>query len=41
MYSNIDKNREVFKVKRVILIVMDSLGVGEMPDAKNYKDNGK
>lgn len=40
MYSNIDKNREVFKVKRVILIVMDSLGVGEMPDAENYGDSG-
>ena len=27
-------------MKRVILIVMDSLGVGEMPDAENYGDSG-
>ncbi len=27
-------------MKRVILIVMDSLGVGAMPDAEQYKDEG-
>ena len=25
-------------MKRAILIVLDSLGVGELPDAKNYGD---
>ena len=28
------------KFKRVFLIVMDSLGVGEMPDAKKFNDEG-
>ena len=27
-------------MKRAILIVLDSLGVGELPDAKNYGDEG-
>ncbi len=27
-------------VKRVVLIVLDSVGVGELPDAKNYGDEG-
>jgi phosphopentomutase len=26
--------------KRVFLIVLDSLGVGELPDAKNFGDEG-
>lgn len=28
------------KYKRVFLVVLDSLGVGEMPDAKEYNDEG-
>ena len=28
------------KYKRIFLIVLDSLGVGEMPDAKDFKDEG-
>ncbi|GHU62537.1 phosphopentomutase [Clostridia bacterium] len=28
------------KFKRIFLIVLDSLGIGEMPDAKNYGDVG-
>ena len=28
------------KFKRIFLIIMDSLGVGEAPDANNYNDNG-
>lgn len=27
-------------VKRVILIVLDSVGIGELPDAANYRDEG-
>lgn len=27
-------------MKRIILIVMDSVGIGELPDAINYKDTG-
>ena len=26
--------------ERVFLIVLDSVGIGEMPDAKNYGDEG-
>ena len=28
------------KVKRVFLIVLDSFGIGEMPDAEKYGDKG-
>ena len=28
------------KSERVFLIVLDSVGIGEMPDAKNYGDEG-
>lgn len=28
------------KINRVILIVLDSVGIGELPDAKEYKDQG-
>ena len=28
------------KFKRIFLIIMNSLGVGEAPDANNYNDNG-
>ena len=28
------------KYKRIFVIVMDSLGVGEMPDAKDFHDEG-
>lgn len=28
------------KFKRIFVIIMDSLGVGEAPDANNYNDNG-
>lgn len=27
-------------INRVITIVLDGFGVGELPDAKNYKDEG-
>jgi len=27
-------------IKRVFLIVLDSVGIGELPDAKNYQDEG-
>lgn len=27
-------------IKRVITIVLDGFGIGELPDAKNYKDEG-
>ena len=27
-------------MKRVFLIVLDSVGIGEMPDAADYKDEG-
>ena len=27
-------------IKRVITIVLDGFGVGELPDSKNYKDEG-
>ena len=27
-------------MKRVFLIVLDSVGIGEMPDADNYGDKG-
>lgn len=32
--------RGVFILKRVFLIVLDSVGIGEMPDAENYGDKG-
>ena len=28
------------KFKRIFLIILDSLGVGEAPDANNYNDSG-
>ena len=28
------------KIKRATIIVLDSLGVGELPDAENYGDKG-
>jgi phosphopentomutase len=31
---------EIFMSRRVILVVLDSVGIGEMPDAKNYNDEG-
>ena len=27
-------------MKRVFVIVLDSFGIGELPDAANYKDSG-
>lgn len=30
----------IYEVKRVFLIVLDSVGIGEMPDAANYGDEG-
>lgn len=42
MFTNIDSNidRKRDNVKRVFLIVLDSVGIGEMPDAAEYKDVG-
>ena len=31
---------ETFNMKRVFLIVLDSVGIGEMPDAADYGDAG-
>lgn len=28
------------KINRIILLILDSLGIGELPDAKEYKDEG-
>ncbi len=28
------------KINRIILLILDSLGIGELPDAKEYKDQG-
>ena len=33
-------NQEVPLWKRVFVIVLDSFGIGELPDAANYKDSG-
>ena len=30
----------VKRMKRIFLIVLDSVGIGEMPDAANYGDEG-
>ena len=27
-------------MKRVFLVVLDSVGIGELPDAKDYNDEG-
>lgn len=36
-----DKMEETFpKIKRVVLIVLDSVGIGELPDAEEYGDLG-
>ena len=32
--------RQVHKYKRVFVIVVDSMGIGEMPDAEEYEDKG-
>ena len=34
------KKSEFMKFKRVFLMILDSLGVGEAKDASNYDDNG-
>ena len=36
--KNADKEER--QMKRVFLIVLDSFGIGEMPDAANYGDKG-
>ena len=28
------------KYKRVFLVILDSVGIGELPDAKDYGDEG-
>jgi phosphopentomutase len=35
-----NKRKEKLMKRRVILIVLDSVGVGELPDAKDYFDEG-
>ena len=35
-----DRENEVLQMKRVFLIVLDSVGIGEMPDAADYHDEG-
>ena len=41
MYAFLNTNeREDKFMKRVILIVMDSVGIGELPDAKDFGDVG-
>lgn len=38
--SNISKEEIVLKYKRITLIVLDSVGIGELPDAKAFGDCG-
>lgn len=34
------KSRDAMEIRRVILIILDSAGVGELPDAREYGDEG-
>ena len=37
LYNKADKKKgQVLDMKRVILIVLDSVGIGELPDAAEY-----
>ena len=38
IYIVIDKNSEDYSMKRVFLVVLDSFGIGELPDAADYND---
>lgn len=41
LYNKADKKKgQVLDMKRVILIVLDSVGIGELPDAAEYGDQG-
>ena len=37
---NLERVRKMKKINRVFVVVMDSLGVGAMPDSPEYGDVG-
>lgn len=39
-WRKVTRKGKVFKLKRVFLIVLDSVGIGELPDAADYGDAG-
>ena len=39
-YEGWGYRQQIMRFKRIILIVLDSLGIGEMPDAAEYGDSG-
>lgn len=40
-YNTIKLRKDVISVKRVFLIVLDSFGIGPMPDAEDFQDIGR